>query len=215
MSRPEIEAAHLGEGPLTLAVCIAYPDGRLHKVQAEGRLLAVHHVRFPDVDERGAYCFPDNKAQPVSTFPPMTRGQALDILDFVAKYPEAERIVVACQGGVSRSRGVAAGLCAVIGLDDAHVYAAGVPNVHCKRQIVDAAHASMLRLVDTMLRSGDPVDAPPVTAVHVLAGGRAFCGFGAGSVPRDWPPGHTWVAVDDPAGGATCHECVARVAAIH
>lgn len=137
-SRSGIEFADLTGAEPCAAICIAYPTGRLHKVAAMGNLLRVHHVRFSDCDGDGRWAFPENKdnATPV----PMTRGQAVDILDFVrALPPEVETIHVACYGGISRSRGVAAGLAAVFGWDDAHLYASGHPNAWCKTLIVREA----------------------------------------------------------------------------
>jgi hypothetical protein len=46
-----------------------------------------------------------------------------------------------------------------------------------------------------------------VRVVHYLSGGLTLCGFGAGSVPGEWPPGHAWTRIDGP--GATCVSCVA------
>lgn len=140
MSRREIEAAmpDLASGPPCAAICIAYPTGRLHKVTRFGSLWRVHHARFSDCDEKGTWAFPENKDNECVPVP-MTRGQAIDILDFVRKFPpEIETLYVACYGGVSRSRGVAAGLAAVFGWDDRELYAAGHPNAWCKTLIVRA-----------------------------------------------------------------------------
>lgn len=134
-SRSSIENAAIHGAEPCAAICIAYPTGRFHKVNAYGSLRAVLHVRFSDCDERGAWSFPDNKDHAEAV--PMTRGNAVDILDFVRALPsEVETLHVACFGGVSRSRGVAAGLCAVFGWDDTEVYSGGCPNAWCKTLIV-------------------------------------------------------------------------------
>lgn len=141
MSRQKIEAAQpeITAGVPCAAICIAYPDGRLHRVRRFGSFWRVHHVRFSDCDESGAWCFPERKEEPSSPFP-MTRGMAIDILDFVAGLPpEIETLYAACYGGVSRSRGVLAGLAAVHGWDDSELYAGGQPNAWCKTLIVRAA----------------------------------------------------------------------------
>lgn len=133
MSRREIEAHAFGEES-EAAICIAYPTGRLHRVVG----VPVHHTRFSDCDECGAWSFPDNKDAKVAV--PMTRGQAIDILDFVAKHAASiDTLYVACYGGVSRSRGVAAGLAVIYGLDDAEIYRGGQPNAWCKTLIVREA----------------------------------------------------------------------------
>lgn len=131
MSRREIEAHDLTcHGP-AIAICIAYPNGRLHKVAACGQLRAVLHLRFSDCDGEGNWSFPENKDNNVPI--PMTRGQAIDVLDFVERWKgEVSTIYAACYGGVSRSRGILAGLAAIHGWDDAELYASGQPNAWCK-----------------------------------------------------------------------------------
>ena len=135
-SRQEIEAA-IPQEP-AIAICIAYPQGRLHKVVPLGNFLAVHHVRFSDCDAEGTYCF--LKEQPPKAIP-MTRGQAIDILDFVEQWEErAETLYIGCYGGISRSAGIAAGLAAVFGWSDAPAYAPPrQPNAHCKSLIIREA----------------------------------------------------------------------------
>lgn len=57
-------------------------------------------------------------------------------------------------------------------------------------------------------RSSIPPPPPPLPdagpVVHVLLYGYALCGLM--SLPRDWPPGHTWVRVDE-FERATCDGC--------
>jgi hypothetical protein len=36
--------------------------------------------------------------------------------------------------------------------------------------------------------------------VHILRHGFPFCGF-SDEVPKDWPPGHTWISFDDALEG--------------
>lgn len=130
MSRREIEAADLSSST-SVAICIAYPTGRLHKVHPIGGLRAVLHLRFSDCDEKSRYCFPEGKDD--NTAMPMTRGQAVDVLDFVERWRnEVSTIYAACYGGVSRSRGILAGLAAIHGWDDKELYASGQPNTWCK-----------------------------------------------------------------------------------
>ena len=145
-SRRSIESADIYSLAFQCAaICIAYPTGRLHRVQPMGSLDSVLHVRFSDCDERGVWAFPENKDMEAKAIP-MTRGNAVDILDFVrALPPEVKTLHVACFGGVSRSRGVAAGLCAVFGWDDSAVYAEGSPNAWCKVLIVRTAREEASR----------------------------------------------------------------------
>jgi len=138
MSRREIEAADLTADSPCVAICIAYPTGRLHKVAPIGSLRAVLHLRFSDCDGEGRWSFPEAKDDQVAM--PMTRGQAIDVIDFVNKWRgEVSTIYAACYGGISRSRGILAGLASIHGWNDANVYAGGHPNVWCKVLIQRAA----------------------------------------------------------------------------
>lgn len=150
MSRRAIEGADLTcDGP-AIAICIAYPTGRLHKVAACGSLRAVHHTRFSDCDGEGKWSFPENKDEQVAL--PMTRGQAIDVLDFVARWHgEVSTIYAACYGGVSRSRGILAGLAAIYGWDDTELYASGHPNAWCKTLLLRQARAADASLASSVL----------------------------------------------------------------
>ncbi len=139
MSRREIEAADLSAEATNVAICIAYPTGRLHKVAPIGSCRAVLHLRFSDCDGEGRWSFPEAKDDEAQATP-MTRGQAIDVLDFVNKWRgEVSTIYAACYGGISRSRGILAGIASVHGWNDADVYASGQPNAWCKVLIQRAA----------------------------------------------------------------------------
>lgn len=70
---------------------------------------------------------------------PMSFSQAVEIKDFVQKHAtENTNIIVHCDAGVSRSRGVAAALCVVYGLNDEEHYRLGCPNAHVKRLLLRA-----------------------------------------------------------------------------
>lgn len=142
LSRSEAERidAHGQDQPASVAICIAYPTGRLHRVAAYGQLMAVHHARFSDCDGEAQWSFPEGKDPNGEPPVPMTIGQALDVLLFVERWRErVSTIYAACYGGVSRSRGVLAGLAALHGWDDRELYAAGHPNTWCKSLIIRAA----------------------------------------------------------------------------
>ncbi len=68
----------------------------------------------------------------------MGSDHAEEIVRFVRQH-EGVDIAVNCEVGVSRSAGVAAALCAILGLDDDHVYRNHNPNVHCKSLVLSAA----------------------------------------------------------------------------
>lgn len=147
LSRREVEAAMMEIGAHdspSAVICIAYPSGRLHRVSPIGSLRAVLHLRFSDCDGEARWSFPECKdlenGEPAV---PMTRGQAIDVLDFAARWkPEVETIYAACYGGVSRSRGILAGLAAIHGWDDREVYAQGHPNAWCKALLTREARLS-------------------------------------------------------------------------
>lgn len=138
MSRREIEEAApgLATGAPTACICIAYPSGRLHRVAPLGALQAVLHVRFSDCHADGAWCFPERKGETAAF--PMTRGQALDVVDFVRLWePRVKNLVVACYGGMSRSPGVACGLAELFGWDRREIIKHKLPNRHCWELILE------------------------------------------------------------------------------
>jgi hypothetical protein len=57
------------------------------------------------------------------------------------------------------------------------------------------------------LMNDEAIDIEQIVAVHVLHYGRPLCGFSLEVFPRDWPPGHRWVGLDE-LGDATCPRCI-------
>lgn len=126
-SRFDIE--HYAFTAPSIAICVAYPTGRLHRVFPCGNLLAVLHLRFSDCLGDGTWCFPDNKDGCNAV--PMTANQADLILDFVEEWQdEAKEIHAACKGGVSRSRGILNGLARLYDWTEVPPAADGPPNSH-------------------------------------------------------------------------------------
>ena len=84
------------------------------------------HLKFDDVsdiDERFLY---------------FTRGQALEILDFVEKHVnQVSLIIVQCQAGLSRSVAVASALSKIINYTDDGIYTKGIPNMFVYTTILD------------------------------------------------------------------------------
>lgn len=69
----------------------------------------------------------------------MAPEQAGAVCDFWrAMRPLAQRMVVHCEAGISRSAGIVAAFCVMEGVDDAWVYRAHVPNAHVKSSILRA-----------------------------------------------------------------------------
>ena len=118
--------------PMTAIISIATPGpfcGTMDPVEFdEGSLLAVLPLRFGDVmpGEEGA----------------MTEEQAQEIVRFVGKMASRgmEHLVVHCDGGVSRSAGVAAALGDILGLGDGFVFDDPwkCPNMGCYRKVLRA-----------------------------------------------------------------------------
>lgn len=143
LSRANIEGNHaiMTQDP-AVAICIAYPTGRLHAVRPGEKLLDVLHLRFSDCDEKGVWAFPKNKEGNVAL--PMDQRQGREIVDFVGKWKDkVSTIYCACYGGVSRSRGVLAGLAALYGWPDQELYDHGQPNAWCKTLVIRAGMPSL------------------------------------------------------------------------
>lgn len=117
----------------TAVVSITTPEpfcGRLGPVDFDDdSLLGVLHVRFGDVlpGEEGT----------------MTEAQADEVVSFVRRMEGLgmEHLVVHCDGGVSRSAGVAAALGLMLGTGDSFVFDDPMkcPNMGCYRKVLDAA----------------------------------------------------------------------------
>lgn len=62
-----------------------------------------------------------------------------------------------------------------------------------------------------------PLVTRPGETVHILRMGLAVCGYGYGRMPGDWPAGHRWLRLHDPAADAVvncpgCREVLEQVA---
>ena len=65
------------------------------------------------------------------------------------------------------------------------------------------------------IRHGEVATAPTLPpapnarpTTHVLFEGQPLCGFMAGKLPKDWPPGHSWVSITDAAERPILGLCV-------
>ena len=70
----------------------------------------------------------------------MTREQAKEILNFVNKYKKKIKLIICqCDGGISRSSGIAAALSKILNDDDTWVFKSKnyVPNMHVYRLLIN------------------------------------------------------------------------------
>jgi predicted protein tyrosine phosphatase len=86
--------------PRSREICISISDPDAPPARVSSRFAAVLRLNFDDVTERG---------EPTDIL--FAEDHAREISDFLDKWPSAERVVVHCNAGVSRSPGVALGLC--------------------------------------------------------------------------------------------------------
>lgn len=118
--------------PMTAVISITTPEpfcGSLGPVEFDEKsLLAVLPIRFGDV-------LPEEETA-------MTDGQGREIVEFVRKVEAlgAEHLVVHCDGGVSRSAGVAAAIGVILGIGDDFVFDDPwkCPNMGCYRKVLNA-----------------------------------------------------------------------------
>lgn len=96
LSRDDAEQYEPGRGE----ICISISDPDAPPAQVSSRFAAVLRLNFDDVTERG---------EPSDVL--FAEDHAREIGEFLDKWPSAERVVVHCNAGVSRSPGVALGLC--------------------------------------------------------------------------------------------------------
>ena len=81
-------------------ICISISDPDAPPADISPRFAAVLRLHFDDVTERG-----------VDSDILFAAEQARAIIDFVDIWPDADRLIVLCNMGVSRSPGVVLGLC--------------------------------------------------------------------------------------------------------
>ena len=81
-------------------ICISISDPDAPRARVSSRFAAVLRLNFDDVTERG---------EPSDIL--FAEEHAREIREFLDKWPSAERVVIHCNAGVSRSPGVALGLC--------------------------------------------------------------------------------------------------------
>lgn len=131
-----------GDAPIpdgTAIISITTPEpfrGRFGPVEFEDdALLGVLHSRFGDV-------LPDEETA-------MTDEQARQVVDFVQAMRVAgmKHLIVHCDGGVSRSAGVAAALGLMFGMGDSFIFDDPwkCPNMGCYRKVL---HAGGIRIDD-------------------------------------------------------------------
>ena len=97
------EEAELYE-PRGKEICISISDPDASPARVSSRFAAVLRLNFNDVVERG---------EPSDIL--FAEDHAREIRKFLDAWPNAERVMVHCNAGVSRSPGVALGLCDIRG----------------------------------------------------------------------------------------------------
>jgi predicted protein tyrosine phosphatase len=122
------EAERYEPGPNEICISISDPDAELAKVSP--LFVAVLRLHFDDVTERGV---------PADIL--FAPHHARAIVDFLDKWPGAKRVMVHCNMGVSRSPGVALGLC------DLHGWATAA---------LERSHPGWNRLVRTVMSQSAP-----------------------------------------------------------
>jgi predicted protein tyrosine phosphatase len=90
--------------PREREICISIADPDAEPARVSRRFAAVLRLHFTDIIELG---------EPSDIL--FSEEHARAIREFVDSWPDATRIVVHCQAGVSRSPGVALGLCDIRG----------------------------------------------------------------------------------------------------
>ncbi len=112
--------------PSLKEICISISDPDAKPADVSARFVAVLRLHFDDVTQRG---------EPSDIL--FAQDHAGAITEFLDKWPDVERVMVHCNMGVSRSPGVALGLC------DARGWATAA---------LERSHPGWNRLVRTMMR---------------------------------------------------------------
>ncbi|MFN2563589.1 MAG: hypothetical protein ABR499_01090 [Gemmatimonadaceae bacterium] len=90
--------------PQGVEICISITDPKAPPARLSPRFAAVLRMEFSDVLSAGG-----------SGDVLFAAEHARQILDFLARWPQAERVVIHCVAGASRSPGVALGICELRG----------------------------------------------------------------------------------------------------
>jgi predicted protein tyrosine phosphatase len=90
--------------PRRREICISIADPDAEPARVSSRFAAVLRLHFTDIIEQG-----------VPSDILFSEDHARAIREFIDAWPDATRIIVHCQAGVSRSPGVALGLCDIRG----------------------------------------------------------------------------------------------------
>lgn len=102
-------------------------------IRTNEHTLGVLRLTFHDLDR----VVPGFEADAPKMFQP---EQAKAILELVKAYPEAQRFVVHCDAGMSRSPAVAAALSKILTGDDSYFFTRYHPNMLVYRRILEAHH---------------------------------------------------------------------------
>ena len=116
--------------PREREICISIADPDADPAHLSSRFLAVLRLNFTDILEQG---------EPSDVL--FSEDHARAITQFIDAWPDAKRIVVHCHAGVSRSPGVALGLCDIRGWATAEL---------------ERSHPGWNRLVRTALAANRP-----------------------------------------------------------
>lgn len=116
-------------------ISIRDPDKPKVKVPKSTLLKATLSLAFHDAEPTAGFRLPDNVRL-------MTREDAKAVWAFVRGLPpDVSTVVVHCEQGMSRSPGVAIGLCQGLGIDAAQLLAEFMPNVYVMKLVTEAAEA--------------------------------------------------------------------------
>jgi predicted protein tyrosine phosphatase len=116
--------------PTLREICISISDPDAEAANVSPRFNAILRLQFHDVTQRG---------EPSDIL--FAADHARAITEFVESWPDAERVVVHCNMGVSRSPGVALGLCDLRGWATA---------------ALERSHPGWNRLVRTLMSQSAP-----------------------------------------------------------
>lgn len=128
------EVSHFPILTTTLIISIRDPDRSRVDIVDPKKLATVICLDFWDIDLRSAGFRPRIGG-------PMDIGQANLVVDKVLEMKDSvEELIIHCEAGLSRSRGVAAGLQMLFRFNDTDLYTSGRPNAHCKSLILKSLY---------------------------------------------------------------------------
>lgn len=133
-SRQMIELIQPYEDPHVIVSIRTPEDPHMVRLPFSAHTLAVLHLQFHDLNDAALAHVEVRDQYEAQCF---NRDHARQVLQLVKEFPKAERLIVHCDAGLSRSPGVAAAVSKILTGDDSQFFKRYSPNSRVHRTILE------------------------------------------------------------------------------